>query len=254
MHCMRNANRWSPTKYVHRRGRLRASRDPAHLAVGSRLVADLIAGCYDRHLPGHARGRLLDLGCGRVPLYGAYHPHVREVVTLDRAGATDEDSCVDIDHDLNRLLPFDDGAFDTVILSDVLEHIRLPRQLCGEIARVMAGSGRLLGNTPFMYPIHEAPHDYFRYTEFGLRQMLEAAGLEVVLLSPVGGSLEVGCDLMAKHLAQMAAPGRICAGWLQGAAGWLGATGAGRAMVRRSGARYTLGYFFVAVKPDRRFV
>lgn len=69
---MKNANAWRPSKYVYRYGRLVASRDRAEVNVGSRLVTDLIARAYAAELPKHARGRLLDLGCGKVPLYLAY--------------------------------------------------------------------------------------------------------------------------------------------------------------------------------------
>lgn len=246
---MRNSDRWSPTKYESRWGRLRGSRRPSYLGVGSRLAADLVAEHYGGSLGAHARGRLLDLGCGLVPLYGTYRQYVCDVVTLDRIGANLPDSCVDIDHDLNLPLPFVDESFDTVLMSDVLEHVRLPQLLCCEIQRVLVPGGCLIGNIPFAYPIHEAPHDYFRYTQYGLRHLLESAGFTVSVLVPLGGSLEVVCDLVAKHVAQLSFPGRLCADALQRAVGWFGRTSAGRAAALATSQRYTLGYFFVASVP-----
>ena len=73
---MRNAERWAPSKYVPHRGRWRGSRDRAALGVGSRLNADGVVACYEAALPAFARGALLDLGCGSVPLHGLYAPHV----------------------------------------------------------------------------------------------------------------------------------------------------------------------------------
>ena len=82
---MKNEAQWRPSKFVMRGGRLRASRDQAQIGVGSRLVGDAMAACYQQHLPQHARGRLVDLGCGRAPLYGAYRPHVDSVTCVDWA-------------------------------------------------------------------------------------------------------------------------------------------------------------------------
>ena len=76
---MRNREDWRPSKYVYRRGRLMGSRDPKEVAVSSRLMADLVAAHYDRYLKEHARGRLLDLGCGKMPLLHAYAELVDEV-------------------------------------------------------------------------------------------------------------------------------------------------------------------------------
>jgi hypothetical protein len=69
---MRNPERWLPSKYVLRAGRLRATRNRSELGVGSRLIADLVAARYDEYLPRFAKGRLVDLGCGKAPLFGSY--------------------------------------------------------------------------------------------------------------------------------------------------------------------------------------
>jgi hypothetical protein len=69
---MRNCDDWKASKYVRKNGRLIASRDPKEVGISSRLITDRIAECYDANLKLHAKGRLLDLGCGKVPLYDAY--------------------------------------------------------------------------------------------------------------------------------------------------------------------------------------
>ena len=80
---MKNAEAWRPSKYIQRNGHLAASRDRAEVSVGSRLMTDLIARTYETNLPKHARGRLLDLGCGKVPLYLAYRGLVAENTCVD---------------------------------------------------------------------------------------------------------------------------------------------------------------------------
>jgi hypothetical protein len=80
---MKNAQTWAPTKFVLERGRLRASHNPKEISAGSRLGADLVADSYHTHAKNHCRGRLLDLGCGKVPFYGLYREYVSENVCVD---------------------------------------------------------------------------------------------------------------------------------------------------------------------------
>ncbi len=81
-------------------------------------------------------------------------------------------------------LPFPDDSVDAVLLLEVLEHLPDPRAALGEIARVLKPGGTLLLTMPFPYPVHDAPHDYQRYTPHGLEQGLEAVGLNIRNLRP----------------------------------------------------------------------
>src|SRR5262249_12991201 len=80
---MKDPGGWEPSKFVYRHGKLVASRDTNEVAVGSRLMVDRVARCYDTNLREHAKGRLVDLGCGTVPLYRAYADLVTEVTCVD---------------------------------------------------------------------------------------------------------------------------------------------------------------------------
>lgn len=246
---MRDRESWRPSKYVLRGGRLRASRDREAVAAGSRLFADLVAEAHGRHLPEHARGRLLDLGCGEVPLLLAYEPLTSEVTCADWSASYHEQRHVDVACDLSEPLPFDDGSFDTVLLSDVLEHLPEPAGLWRETARVLAPGGKAIVNVPFLYGLHEPPHDYYRYTEFALRRFVERAGLELLLLEPIGGAPEVVVDICAKQLSRVRALGTAAALLLQTLARWSRATPPGRALSRSSAAQFPAGYYLVAARP-----
>ena len=248
---MQHPERWTPSKYVQRRGHWVASRDTRQVGIGSRLIANLVAARYELYLPRYARGRLIDLGCGQVPLYGAYRELVCEVTCVDWAASPHPISHVDREADLGAKLPFDDASFDTVILSDVLEHVPTPELLWHEMARLLTPGGHALINVPFLYGVHEAPHDYYRYTGFALRRHAEQAGLDVRVLASVGGSLHVLADLLAKHLAQLPLLGVPLALGVQGVVALLDQTAAGRRLAERSGARFPLGYFLVVAKPGR---
>jgi SAM-dependent methyltransferase len=245
---MRNAERWTESKYIWRKGRLIGSRDKRELGVGSRLISDRIAALYQQHLPTYARGHLVDLGCGKAPLYGAYRGFATQVTCVDWPQSPHGDLHVDHAVDLTSALPFAMHAFDTVLLSDVLEHIPAPEPLWSEMARVLAPGGHLILNVPFLYGVHEAPHDYARYTEFALRRFAEGAGFDVLVLKPVGGSLHVLTDLLAKHLAHVPLVGELLAAGVQTLVSLLDHTSLGTRIAERTGSRFPLGYFMVAVR------
>jgi SAM-dependent methyltransferase len=114
-----------------------------------------------------------------------------------------------LDHevDLNTApLPFDAAAFDTVLLSDVLEHIAEPDQLIGEIARILRPGGALILGVPFLYPIHEQPYDFHRYTQYKLEHFASKHGFAIVELGPVGGASDVWTDISCKILSAIWTP------------------------------------------------
>ncbi|HEX8639654.1 MAG TPA: class I SAM-dependent methyltransferase [Allosphingosinicella sp.] len=248
---MRSPETWKPSKFVMRGGRLAPSRDRSQVDVGSRLMVALIADRYQRALPRHARGRLLDMGCGSVPLYGAYRDHVTEVTCIDWANGAHGNHHLDRECDLSAPLPFADGSFDTILLSDVLEHLPDPRHCWSEAARLLAPGGKLILNVPFYYQVHEEPHDYFRYTEFALRRFAADAGFDVVELTAVGGAPEIVVDIIAKLLTKLplgAGPAAV----LQWVAGRAGRSRLGGRLSRMTQFRFPLAYFMVAAVPGDR--
>jgi SAM-dependent methyltransferase len=66
----------------------------------------------------------------------------------------------------------------------VLEHVPEPGKVLGELARVLAPSGRLYLTAPLVWELHELPHDYYRYTQAGLAHLLETAGFVDVEVRP----------------------------------------------------------------------
>ena len=84
-------------------------------------------------------------------------------------------------------LPFADGSFDACINIVTLEHIREPARALQEMARVMKPGAKLLLAVPQEWEVHQAPHDFFRFTRFGIRHLLESAGFTLIDVRPVGG-------------------------------------------------------------------
>ena len=246
---MKNEDQWKPSKYVVVNGTLRASRDTKQVGVASRLITDLIAAHYQLHIAKVAKGRLLDLGCGQAPLYETYRPLVSEVVCVDWENSLHKNEYLDFEVDLTLDLPFEASSFDTIILSDVLEHIPTPEDLWTEMARVLSPGGFLLMNTPFLYWLHEEPFDFYRYTEHALRRFAQQVDLDVIELSPIGGAPEAVTDLISKNLMQIRLVGRVFASSIQAMTAALRRTSVGRKVSRRTGHSFPLGYFLAAQKP-----
>jgi len=175
-----------------------ASRDPIEVGIASRLLADLIAAWYDTNLKTFAKGQLLDLGCGKAPLYDTYSKFVDDTTLADWGNSLHKNEHLDVECDITQKLPFRNNSFDTVILSDVLEHIPNPSEVIAEVKRILRPNGTILINVPFFYWIHEAPHDYHRYTEFMLRKIVEDQDLRVIKLEPLAGGWGVLIDLISK--------------------------------------------------------
>ena len=84
-------------------------------------------------------------------------------------------------------LPFRAGAFDAAIHIVTIEHLREPGRALAEIARTLAPGGALLIAAPHEWEVHQAPHDYFRYTRYGLHTCWRQAGFEVREMRAAGG-------------------------------------------------------------------
>ena len=76
-------------------------------------------------------------------------------------------------------IPVEAERYDTVLLTQVLEHVPEPAAVLRELSRVLKHGGRLWATMPLFYEEHDQPYDFFRYTQFGLRHLLEGADLEV---------------------------------------------------------------------------
>lgn len=136
-------------------------------------------------------GRLLDVGCGKMP----YRDHilsiskVSEYIGIDLEGANyhrEGDAGPDFSWDGNEI-PFENKSFDTVIATEVLEHCPTPSNLLKETVRVLKPDGVFFFTVPFIWPLHEIPHDEFRYTPFSLGRILRDAGFTNVELQATGG-------------------------------------------------------------------
>lgn len=138
---------------------------------------------------GKLRGIVLDVGCADRWI----KPHLSSEATyigLDYppTGSTLYAAKPDVLADAAHL-PFTTASIDAIVCLEVLEHTRDHRAALHEFFRALKPKGALVLSIPFMYPIHDAPHDYQRLTEHGLRRDIAAAGFEILALKKNGHSI-----------------------------------------------------------------
>lgn len=245
---MKNKDKWKPSKFVLENGSFVASRDPTEVWPPSRLMANLVAKEYQEYLAVYAGGNLLDLGCGKVPFYLLYKDIVNDCYCVDWENTSHSNSFIDKMMDLNEDLDLSAESFDTVILSDVLEHIKSPEKLISEIYRVLSKDGYLLMNVPFMYWIHEEPHDYMRYTRYKLTEMAHENNFEVILLKEIGGGLEVITDISSKIFFSRSRLGRYWSYLIMRLSQLLLKTSFGKKLSESTKSHFPYGYFLVLKK------
>lgn len=247
---MKNEKAWVATKYQRIDNKLRGSRNTKLLSVSSRLMTDITASFYYNYIPKHVTGRLGDLGCGHVPFYEIYKPHITENICIDWPNSAHVNQYLDLTCDLNQPIPLPSSFFNTIIISEVLEHIAEPDLIWAEMTRLLMPGGKILLSVPFFYRIHEAPYDFYRYTEFALRKYAIKNKLEIIEFKPFGGLPEVLTDILAKNLTKIPALGNFLSSLAQWLCWSFIHTRWGKRISENSAKAYPLGYFMILQKPN----
>ena len=159
--------------------------------------------CATESLRRFATGNVLDIGCSRRWVEAHVSP-LCNYIGLDYppTGLAMYDSRPDVYADACEL-PFANESMDTVVLFETLEHVARPADAISEIARVLKPGGCLLLTMPFLYPLHDEPFDYTRFTSHGLRKELERAGLSISHIEPSMGSAETAGLIVCLSLGGM---------------------------------------------------
>lgn len=144
-----------------------------------------------RQLIVNLSGTVLDIGSGSGDyVQGLCNMDNIDYICLDYPGtASRYQNSPDIYAD-GQNLPIQSGSIDSVILLQVLEHIPDPGKCMSEISRVLKNNGTCYIAVPFIYPIHDEPHDFTRWTQYGIRNLLENYSLNIQKLEPVGKAAE----------------------------------------------------------------
>jgi SAM-dependent methyltransferase len=144
------------------------------------------------------RSRILDYGCGGSPYRSlfvgdcTYH-------RADLAGGED----LDFEYGADGLVSAEAAGYDFVLSTQVLEHVENPSSYLKECYRLLKPGGRLLLTTHGIYEDHACPNDYWRWTTFGLRRMVEEAGFKVGQLKKLTTGPRAATFLVERELARL---------------------------------------------------
>lgn len=125
----------------------------------------------------HITGKTLDVGCGTKPYAHLYRANEYVGLELDTPQNRASKNA-DYFYDGNRF-PFSNATFDSMVANEVFEHVFNPDEFLGEAGRVLKPGGMLLMTLPFVWDEHEQPHDFARYSSFGIKGLLERHGFEI---------------------------------------------------------------------------
>jgi len=147
------------------------------------------------------RGTVLDVGGIRANPVGfviSGKADVHRWVYLNISLAVAPDILADGAH-----IPLAAEAIDTVFCNATLEHVNNPLQVMQELSRVLRPAGVLLLGVPFLYRIHSAPNDFWRFTEYQVRRMADETDLEIESMERVGLLFTVLCDMTKQAISEI---------------------------------------------------
>jgi len=137
-------------------------------------------------------GKVLDVGSGGQP-YRKYCGHLdyraHDFGQLDASSQIIEGQYGKLDYVSDIVhIPENDGAFDAIVCTEVLEHVPDPVAAVKEMARLLRPGGRLILTAPLGAFLHQKPyHFYGGYTPFWYHKYLIEAGFADVMVTPNGG-------------------------------------------------------------------
>ena len=129
----------------------------------------------------YIRGRVLDIGAGERNRYADLFK-ASEYVTMDVHSGSNVQIVGSIE-----AVPAEAESFDSIVCTQVLEHVPHPVQAIKELHRVLKPGGHVLVTVPQVAELHEEPNDFFRYTPFGLEKLFGETGFHVVEKMQRGG-------------------------------------------------------------------
>lgn len=237
---------WKPTIYTKKSDRLLPN--TSYIYPGSYLVNYINAKWFEAHLKPNIGGKLLDLGCGNAPLFGYFYRFVKSWTTADWKNSVHTTNTIDINVDLGRRLPFPNNKFDSILLSEVLEHVPNPFLLFKEMTRILKKDGRIIVTTPFYYCLHESPYDFYRYTNFAFEHFAKLNKLSIRRMDVKSGLIEIVLDTLGTVIAPIPIIGRSIAVGIQKIGSIFYSSSLGVSIAKKTSKYFPLGYCCIFIK------
>lgn len=138
--------------------------------------------------------QVLDIGSGDSAYRDRLQQH-NQLVTLDYPATNARYTRLPDVFGNAESLPFRSQQFDSVIMFEVLEHVPNDRQSANELFRVLKPGGLAYVSIPFIYPMHDRPGDFRRYTRYGIELVLKDSGFRTFDTRPAGNSFTSAVQL-----------------------------------------------------------
>lgn len=150
----------------------------------------------------YAKGKLIDIGCGRMPYRKELEPLVDSYIGVDHPQVSKlykSDVKPEVLADAKKL-PFGNNCFDIALLIQVLEHVDAPDKVIKEAARVLKPDGVLIISVPFFYPLHDMPYDFGRYSPTALKNFIKESNLRLLKIKTQGSFIEFWLQMLNTYL------------------------------------------------------
>lgn len=177
---------------------------PQYTIIKFQREAIVEAKKYAKALPAGRQGKLVDIGCGRMPYRKELEPLVDSYIGVDHPEVSKlykSDVKPEVLVDAKKL-PFQNNFFDIALLIQVLEHVDEPDKVIKEAARVLKQGGILIISVPFFYPLHDIPYDFGRYTATALKSFINETSLRIVKIKAQGSFFEFWLQMLNTFLAK----------------------------------------------------
>jgi SAM-dependent methyltransferase len=150
------------------------------------LANHKIAGAI-RRARGSAHGVLLDVGCGTRAFAYLFEGRVDRYLGTDLPSSRFIGEPRPDVYSRAEALPFRTASVDTVLGLSMTTYLPEPLLMLEEAHRVLKPGGVLILEFTQMAPLHDEPHDYFRFTRYGAAWLLERSGFDPIEMIPIGG-------------------------------------------------------------------
>jgi SAM-dependent methyltransferase len=150
------------------------------------LIFSILNPAIKNKLSNYASGVMVDIGCGEKPYQEMASPYVDKHVGVDQSETLHDKSNTDIIATAYKI-PTDDSTFDSLLCTEVLEHLEEPNLAIAKAFRILKKGGYAIYTVPLYWHLHEEPRDFYRYTKYGLKYLFEKNGFEIIEIEALSG-------------------------------------------------------------------
>lgn len=156
-----------------------------------KIASDFLWEEIDNAAKKYAHGNLIDLGCGTKPYESLFKPYVNHYFGVDWEQTSElhygTETTADLFADCTNT-KLAEGSFDTLLSTQVMEHIYDTDAYLRECNRLLRKDGIAIFTVPFVWETHAEPYDFYRFTRYALEKLLVDHGFEIIKIEPIAGT------------------------------------------------------------------